>query len=387
MDMSKFQKIRMDQFPLAEKCVYLDTATTGLFSRRGRDAMVGFIDARFENGMDIYMFNKTWEYADALRKTAAEVINADSDEIFFGDTGSGMLNVFSSGIPLQEHANVVVSGLSFPSTPYNWMNRVGEENVRIAEPEDGALPCEKIFELVDDNTAVIALCLVENTSGWRHDIKTIGDFCKREGVYLVLDITQCIGAMNVDVKKTHVDFLVGTSYKWISGPFGAAVGYCSRRVLHKIHPTYVGWTGNKDRNNHSRYKLALMDAACRFETGSLNWIGLKGIEQSMKLYLELGKQDVEDYILGLTQYLYDRTHELNAVKLVGPFLEKNRSGIVFLTFPEEWKLSDREVQEAGIRLHVATPSSMRVSLHYYNNREDVDKLIDYLKSLEKHPQG
>ena len=75
------------------------------------------------------------------------------------------------------------------------------------------------------------------------------------------------------------------------------------------------------------------------------------------------------------------------MKLVGPFLEKNRSGIVFLTFPEEWKLSDREVQEAGIRLHVATPSSMRVSLHYYNNREDVDKLIDYLKSLEKHPQG
>lgn len=384
MDIEKFEKVRAEQFSLTKKCAYLDTATSGVFSTRSRKAMVDFIENRYSEGMDIDDFSGNWRYADRLRDTVAKVINSDSDEIFFSGSGSDMLNVFSSGIKLKENVNIVTSGLSFPSTPYNWINRVGEKNVRIAVPENGQVPSEKLFELVDDNTEVIALCMVENTSGFQHDIQTIGEFCKTRGIYLVLDITQCIGAIKVDVKKTHVDFLAATSYKWLSGAFGVAFAYVSKRVIDKIQPTFVGWTGNKDRHNHSRYKLDLAEGANRFETGSLNWIGLKGIEQSMQIYLELGKDDVEEYILSLTNYLYQKVGELKDVGLVGPFPKKNRSGITYITFPQEWKLDDRIMKENGIRVHVTNETTIRVALHFYNNRADVDKLISFLESKQNN---
>lgn len=380
MKIEKFVKIRQEEFPLTEKCAYLDTATTGMLSTKSKNAMVNFIENRYEEGMDIDAFTENWRHADRLRSTVARVLNSSAEEIFFSSSASEMLNVFSSGIGLEENSNVVTTDLSFPSTPYNWINRVGKENVRIASSENGQLPCEKLFALTDENTAVIALCMVENTSGWYHDIETIGAFCKERGIFLVLDVTQCIGAMNIDVQKMHIDFLTAATYKWLSGAFGVGFSYVSKRVLDQIRPTYVGWTGNKDRHNHSRYQLDLADGANRFETGSLNWIGLRGIEQSMALYLDLGKQDVEEYILGLTDYLYERLEALPEVGLVGPFPKKNRSGITYITFPKEWKLDDQILKENGIRAHVAGETKLRVAMHLYNNRTDIDQLISFFKT-------
>lgn len=383
MNVEKFARVREEQFPIARRYVYLDTATTGIFSTRSKDAMVGFIENRYAEGMDIDDFLRTWRDVEHARKLAAEVIDADSDEIFFSGSGSEMLNVFSAGITLPGNANVVTTDMSFPSTPYNWFNRIGEENVRIAATENGQVPCDRLFALTDENTAVIALCLTENTTGFRHDIEKIGAFCKEKGIYFVLDATQCIGAMQIDVKNTHIDYMVATTYKWLSGAFGISFAYVSKRILADIRPVYVGWTGNKDRHNHSRYKLELEDRASRFETGSLNWIGLKGIEQSMQLYLELGKADVEAYVLSLTEYLYEKATAHKDIGLVGPFPEKNRSCIVYITYPAEWKLSDAILRERGVRAHVASETTIRISLHYYNNKADIDNLFAALESLGK----
>ena len=381
MDTSKFEKIRLEQYPLVQKYTYLDTSTTGVFSTRSRDAMVDFIDDRYSEGMDMYDFVDNWKHADALRETAAKVINAEAGEIFFSASSSEMLNVFTNGIELKENANIITTDLAFPSTVYNWFNRVGEENVRFAKSEDGQVPAERLFELVDENTAVIALCMVENTSGWYHDIKAIGEFCKSRGIYLVLDATQCICAMNIDIKEMHIDFLAVSSYKWLGGVFGVGFSYASNRVLDKISPKYVGWTGNKNRTDHSRYNLDLSDGANRFETGSLNWAGLRGLEQSLNIYLELGKEDVEGYILSLVDYLYEKVSGSKVLSLVGPFPRERRSGIVYIKFPIEWKLNDRILRENGIRAHATNSGTIRVGIHFFNNKEDIDKFVNYLESL------
>ena len=382
MDTSKFEKIRLEQYPLVQKYTYLDTSTTGVFSTRSRDAMVDFIDDRYSEGMDMYDFVNNWKHADALRETAARVINADASEVFFSASSSEMLNVFTNGIELKENANIITTDLAFPATVFSWFNRVGKENVRIARSDDGKLPTERLFELVDENTAVIALCLVEHSSGWRHDIKTIGEFCKERGIYLVLDATQCICAMKIDVKEAHIDFLAVSSYKWLGGVFGVGFSYVSSRILDKISPKYVGWTGNKNRLNNSEYKLELSDEANRFETGSLNWVGLRGLEQSLNIYLELGKDDIEEYILSLVDYLYEKIAVSKKLRPVGPFPEENRSGIVYIKLPKKWELNDKILLENGIRAHATNNSTIRVGIHFFNNKEDIDRLIEFLESMQ-----
>ena len=252
--------------------------------------------------------------------------------------------------------------------------------MRIAAPENGAMPCEKLFELVDENTAVMALCLVENTTGFRHDLKKISSFCQEHGIYLVLDITQCITGLKIDVKETPVDFMAAASYKWMGGLFGVGFGYVSKRVLDKVHPAYVGWTGVKDRKPPADFGLTLSPNANKFETGSPNWVGIRGMEQSMQIYLELGADDVEEHILTLVDYLYQQIASLDRVGIVGSFAPENRSGIVYLTIPEEWGITDEIMKEHGIRAHAAGGSSIRVALHFYNNKEDVDRLVEFLKT-------
>ena len=378
-EMDKFERIRKEQFPAADKFVFMDTSTTGLFSTRARDAMVDHIEKRYENGMDMDDYMEGWEMAEEMRGTVAEMIGASSEEIFFSGSGSDMLNVFSNGIELPSNANVVTSGLSFPSTPYNWINRVGRENVRVVDHENGCLPAEKLFEACDENTAVIALCAVENTSGWRHDLKAISEFCQKNGIYLVLDTTQCIGAMKIDVSETPVDYLIATTYKWISGLFGISFAYISKRVIDKVRPTAIGWTGAKDKFDSAGYNREFSGNANKFETGGLCWIGLKSIRESIGIYLELGRDDVEARILELTDYLYERVAETDGLGIWGPFPEKNRSCITVVTFPEEWALTDQMFKDAGIRTHVSYPGKVRIALHYFNNREDIDKLIGFFK--------
>ena len=384
MDHSKFEKLRREQYPLTARYAYLDTASTGMLATRTRNALVDYIEYRYENGLTLSEFGENWKHADEMRKTIAQVINADPEEIFYSDSTSGTLNVFSAGIELPENANVVTSGQSFPSTIFNWKNRVGHDNVRIAAPENAAMPSQKLFDLVDENTAVIALCLVENTTGFRYNLKEISDFCQERGIYLALDITQCITGMKIDVKETPVDFMAAASYKWLGGLFGVGFGYVSKRVLDKVHPAYVGWTGVKDRRPAADFSLTLSPNANKFETGSPNWVGIRGMEQSMQIYLELGADDVEEHILTLVDYLYSQVSTLEKVNIVGNFAPENRSGIVYLTIPSEWNITDELMKEHGIRAHAANGpagASIRVALHFYNNKEDVDKFIAFLKTF------
>ncbi len=379
--MTKFEKVRQEQFPITQRLAYLDTSSSGLICKNAKDAMVNYLTDRYENAFGITGVFDAWAHADAMRSAVAGMFNAEPEEIFFGGAASTIINVFSAGIQLKDNANVVMSGLSFPSTPYTWMNRVGAENVRIAQPENGALPAQKLFDLVDENTAVISLCSVENTTGFRHDLKEISAFCQERGIYLVLDITQGVASMKIDVQETPIDFMVSSTFKWLGGPFGFGFGYASKRVLDKIDPVYVGWTGNKKRFEHSQYVLDLSDGANKFESGMLQWESMHGLEESIKLYMALGRDDVEKYILSLVDYLYEQLESVEQVSVLGNFEKKYRSGIVYINFPAHWELNNDIMAAHGIRAN-RSGNAIRTALHYYNNKADVDKLVAFLKSYQ-----
>ena len=381
MNYEKFEQIRKEQYPMTEQFAYLDTSTSGMVSRRAKDAMVAYLEERFEKAVTAAKLNELFAWGDDLRKTAAKMFHAEAEEIFFSHGASEMINVFSAGVELKENANVIVTGLTFPSTPYTWENRVGKENVRMVLPENYAIPFEKIVEQVDENTAVISLCLVENTTGFMHDLKKISAFCQEKGIYLALDITQCVGAMKVDVKETPVDFIATSSFKWLGCEYGIGIGYVSKRVMDKVKPVFVGWVGNQNRMDHSKYNLNLAETAAKYETAIPNWVGLKGLEQAMEIYLELGIDDVDAYIRELMNYLYAEAAKVEHISIRGKFVPENRSSIAYIDMPAEWGMSDDILEANGIRAHMSG-TAVRVALHYFNNKADVDRLITFLQNYK-----
>jgi selenocysteine lyase/cysteine desulfurase len=247
----------------------------------------------------------------------------------------------------------------------------------MAPPENGAVPLDRLLACVDSDTAVISLCAVENTTGFRQDLAAVGAFCRQRGITLAVDATQCIGALEIDVERMGIDFLAAASYKWLNNLFGIGFGYIRPGLLDRIRQPYMGWSGNLDRHDQSHYHFDPAPSAARFETGGLSWTGLAGMTAALETYLGLGKHAVERYILSLTDAVYEYAARHPDVRLAYPFPAAHRSGIVCLAVPEAWRLDDATLRRNQVRAHMQTPGRMRIGLHFYNNLEDIAGLFDF----------
>jgi len=197
----------------------------------------------------------------------------------------------------------------------------------------------------------------------------------------VVDATQSLGAMKLDVQEMNIDVMVASTYKWLNNVFGMGVGFIPKELLVKIVPNHMGWVGTRDRiKDFSNLELTINEGAKRFETGGLNWIGLSGLAESIKTYLSLGKRDVEDHILALVDVLYRGIEGLEKVKLLPSIPLRNRSNIVYLRIAGTNNFTEDDFRAKGIRVNMSG-DKIRVGIHFYNNESDLQSLIDYLKIL------
>jgi len=379
--MEKFEKIRK-QYPGLEHQAYLDTSTTGLISKKSYEAMKKELDRRHFDGVTLSEYWENWTYADKIRASLAEMINAVEKEVFYGKDCSDMINVFVSKVDIPAKTNVVIPDISFPSTRNSWLNRVSDGlEVRYVKNNKGIVTTKQIIEAMDEHTLAVSVCSVEPSSGFRYDLHELGRACKERKVFFVVDATQSLGAMELDVQEMNIDMMVASTYKWLNNVFGIGVGFIRKELLLKIMPNHMGWVGTQDRiKDFSNLELTINDGAKRFETGGLNWIGLSGLAESINTYLSLGKRDVEAHILALADVLYKGIDGLENVKLLPAIPFHNRSNIVYLRAVETINLVEDDFRANGIRVNISG-RKIRVGIHFYNNESDIQSLIGYLKIL------
>jgi len=380
--MNKFEALRK-RYPATSHQVYLDTATTGLFSQEGHEAMKAVLDKRLLSGVSIGEYWDSWQGADQWRSVFAGMIGAGPEEVFYGKDSSDMLNTFINGIGIPSGTNVIVPDVSFPSTRNAWLNQ--EQNgveVRYMKHREGVVTTDQILESLDERTFAVSICSVEPSSGYHYEIRRLGEACRQRGIYLVVDATQSLGAMDLDVDEMKIDVLVASTYKWMTNVFGFAVGYMRKAVVDQIKPCHVGWTGIRDRKkDFNNLALVLSEGARKFETGGLNWLGLSGVKESVDTYLALGKKDVEARILNLVSLLYKEVERLDQVE-IDPWLPAvNRSGIVCLRVTEGYQWSNEFFEDRKICLNLSG-QRLRLGIHFYNNEADVLAFVEAIKELQ-----
>jgi len=380
--MDKFEKIRKE-YPGLKHQTYLDTSTTGLISKKSYEAMRKQLDRRYFDGVTLSEYWMDWAYADKVRKSLAEVINADEKEVFYGKDCSDIINVFVSKVDIPENANVVIPDISFPSTRNAWLNRESDGlKVRYVKNNNGIVTTNQIIEAMDEQTLAVSVCSVEPSSGYRYDLHELGKVCKKRNVFFVIDATQSLGAMELDVQEMNIDVMAASTYKWLNNVFGIGVGFIRKDVLVKIVPNHMGWVGARDRiKDFSNLELTINEGAKRFETGGLNWIGLSGLAESINTYLSLGKKHVEDHILTLVAMLYRGIEGLENIEPLPLISLHNRSNIVYLRATEINNIMEEDFRTNGIRVNLSG-NNIRIGIHFYNNKKDIQSLIDYLKSVK-----
>ena len=379
----KFAKER-ENYPALKNWVYLDHASGGLYPTYSTEAMKNYLEEMSENSMTFQEFTETWDFADSKRKSVADMFHCQPDEIMYGLSSTWLFNIFINGIGLKPGDNIITTSTSHASVPYIMLNkRQDGVEVRFVHPKEGVTTPENIYQLVDENTKAICLCYVENAYGFKHDLRVYGEYCRKHNIWFAVDATQAAGAMKIDVEEMKIDFLTTSSYKWLCCILGIGFAYISRRLKNHLKLVDTGWSCSVDRWHKDAENPVISQDARRFECGGISVVGLKGVSRVIERYNQLGADDVEEYCLSLVNYFYEKAGEqLKIARIFGNFKPENRSGIVAVAVPKEWKITDAEIAKNGIRAHCPAEGIIRVGFHYYNNKQDVDKLIDYLKELE-----
>jgi selenocysteine lyase/cysteine desulfurase len=316
-----------------------------------------------------------------MRQASASLVGASPDEITLVPNTTAGINLVAEGLDWQPGDNLVALADEYPSNLYPWMHLAdrGVETRRVPTT-DGVVDYDQLADHCDERTRLITVSWVAFSNGCRRDLDAIADIAARNGALLFVDAIQGLGVFPLDVCRTPIDFLAADGHKWLLGPEGAGIAFIRRDRLPLLRATAVGAHSVVHTYDYTHIELKLKQDASRYEGGSLNVPGMFGLGASIDLLQSLGVENVAAAILDVTDLICGELQQLG-LRVISPRNGEQQSGIVSFEFPGADLLAvRRHCLERGVAL-ACRAGRIRVSAHAYNNQEDVERLIDALKSF------
>jgi selenocysteine lyase/cysteine desulfurase len=317
-----------DEFPVTKTCMYLNHAAIAPWPRRTQEAVARFaIESACEGGRRVRQWADTERQ---LRGQLAHLINAPSaDDIALQKNTSEALSVIAFGFPWQVGDNVVIAAEEFPSNRIVW-EALADRGVSVRQVELGAEtdPEAALERACDARTRLLSISSVQYASGLRLDLVRLGDICRSRDIAFCVDAIQGLGAVVHDVQAMHADFLVADAHKWLLGPEGIAVFYCSARWRDRLRLHEYGWHMVEDPDNFDRRTWRVAASARRFECGSPNRVGIHGLAASLSLLTEIGIAEIERRIAERAAYIVEAISRRAALEPISAPDPRRRAGIV-----------------------------------------------------------
>ena len=366
-----------DLFPVTQHYAYLNHASVAPLPVPVVEAMTRYLTERGLRGSEA-LVDKDAD-AERIRKLVGRFIGAHRDEIVFTSSISHSLNIVAAGLDWQPGDNLISAEGEFVANVYPWTNlRRRGVDVRFAPARDNRILVEDVAALMDRRTRLVAISFVEFGTGYRNDLDALADLCHRQGAFLCVDAIQGLGALEFSLSQTPVDFLAGHAAKWMLGPIGAAFLFVRRHLLPKLDPVMTGWRAVVDRDDYFCYDSPLREGGERFEPGSLNSAGLFGLEAAIELLLSVGLAAIEARILALNDYLVARLQACDCTVTTPLAHRRERSGIIcFHHTRVEPAVLAKRLHAAAVLVSLRG-DVIRVSPHFYNTEEDLDRLLEVL---------
>lgn len=362
------------EFPITEHCTYLNHASTSPLPKRSLDTVYRFFLGRHESGDP--RDEECFAVYRRARSSVARLLGGDPRRVALTFNTSTGLNIVAHGLDLRSGDNIIVGEREFPANVWPWLNlrRKGVEARFIPMP-GGRLEVEAIRQAMDRRTRIVAASLVQFSSGYRLDLSSLAELCHRDSVWLAIDATQAAGAVAIEPDREGIDFLAAAGPKWLMSPQGTGFLYSSKKGLAALEPPYIGWLGVKGSDDFQHlldFSRPLHDDARRLEVGSLPIQDFYGMESSLGLLLEVGIRRIEERRMELADQLIFAL-ERRGYPLLGSTERVRRSGIVAFTRPNASALA---TSLAGREIYVsAREGAIRVSPHFYNTEEEIERFI------------
>jgi cysteine desulfurase/selenocysteine lyase len=324
-------------------------------------------------------FSALHSAAEDARGRFSQLIGADRTEIAITSSTAMGVNIIAKGLSWAQGDSVVVPTIDFPANMYPWLHLAAQGvEVRRVPPREGRITTGDLVAACDSRTRVVAVSLVQFSTGFRVDIDALGEACRARGILLVVDGMQAVGWLNLDVHASPIDVMALQSYKWLLGAPGVGWLYVRRSLIEQIEPLAVGSRSMTVRDSFLDHRFELSPEATRFESGVLNLHGIAGVGASLDLLSRVGLPAIEARVLSLAEELADRLAMSGYIVVSARMNRGERSPIVAFRHPQmDARLCHRRLIEAGVLVSLRE-GAVRASPHFYNVSDDIDRLLDAL---------
>jgi len=400
-----FDEIR-NQFPVLHQdingkpLVYLDNAASSQMPEIVADRIHQYHTLEHANvhrGIHTLSQRATDEFEET-RKLVQQFINAaNNHEVVFttGTTDSINLVANSYGLKnLNEGDEIILSEMEHHANIVPWQmiaEKTGAEIKVIPVLDNGELDMEAYKQLLGKKTKIVAVIHVSNALGTINPVKKIINLAHEVGAVTLIDGAQAIPHLQVDIQKLNADFYAFSAHK-MCGPTGFGILFGKKSLLDSM-PPYRGGGDMIDKVSFDKTTYNI--PPFRFEAGTPPIAAAVGYGKAIEYLNSVGMKNIEERENQLVQYGVEKLSEINDLKIIGN--AKNRASVISFVFDhihasDLGTLLDKQGIAVRTGHHCAqpilrrfdVPATARASISFYNNKDDIDRLVDgiqYAKSF------
>ena len=393
------EQIKKD-FPLLENenITYLDSGATTQKPIQVIKAVEEFYqkyNANPHRGAYSLSVEATEQYENTRTKIAKFINAKHREEIIFSKNATESLNLiaYSYGLDsLKKDDEVVISIMEHHSNLVPWQKitkQTGSKLNYMYIKENYEITDEEIESKITDKTKIVGITHVSNVLGTINNVKKIIRYAHKKGAIVIVDASQSIPHMKIDVQDLDADFLVFSGHKMLA-PLGIGVLYGKREILNKMTPFLMG--GDMIEYVYEQ-ETTFAPLPNKFEAGTQNVEGVIGLGAAIDYIENLGYDKIQEIEHGVISYARQELSKLDYLTLYMTPNEKNHSSVISFNIKgvhphDVASILDSEGVCVRSGNHCAQPlmrflgidSTCRASFYIYNTKEDIDKLV---KALDK----
>lgn len=381
---------------LNQNIVYLDNGATTLKPKVLSEAISDYYNNYSANAHrgDYDMSLKVDTMYEKTRTLVKELINAKSErEIVFTSGATDSLNKIIFGYAkniLNEEDEVLITKAEHASNILPWFelsDQIGIKVKYIDLTEDYKVTLDNVKKSITAKTKIISLAHITNVVGDVRPLKEIIEYAHKNNILVIVDGAQAVAHKPVDVQKLDIDFLAFSAHK-MCGPTGVGVLYGKEELLKNMMPIILG--GGMNASFEEDSTRVYSELPHRFEAGTPNIAGVIGFGRVLEYLLDIGMEKINNYEQELRKYAISKLKKNNNLII---YNENSESGIITFNYHNvfsqdlaiylnKYNICVRAGNHCAkiLKNEIGVKNTCRVSLYFYNTKDDIDKLVDALNN-------
>jgi selenocysteine lyase/cysteine desulfurase len=324
-----------------------------------------------------------FDLPDRVRTKIARIIGAQPDDVAITTGASAGAMCVAAGVDWQPGDEVLIGQREFPVHYATWLpyERAGKLKMRTISPAGRFISADDYIREIGPRTRVVSASLVRFDDGARLDAARVAKACHAAGAMLLLDASQCAGAMPMTVAELGADFIVCSGYKWLLGPYGAGFFWVAREAGERLVTGPLNFMALEGARNFTGFPqhLRAVPGARRWDAAeTANFTNLAALDASLDLVLAAGVEGVAHHNAALVGEIIARLPG-SRCELASPAEPERRGPYVCIAGRDPRETPALFERLRANRIFVSLrEGSIRISPYLYNTPEQISRLMDLL---------